>query len=65
MIDSPSYSETGSASGDNTHTLFGQTMGYVAVTAGFFALGAHAGRLGHIAEPSTPTSLTAQRAEGR
>jgi len=44
MIDSPSYSGTGSASGDDTHALFGQTMGYVAVTAGFFALGAYAGR---------------------
>jgi len=44
MIDSPSYSGTGSASSDNTHTLFGQTMGYVAATAGFFALGAYAGR---------------------
>src|SRR5215469_2805217 len=33
---------------DRTHTLFGQTMGYVAVTAGFFALGAYLGRnLGH------------------
>jgi FtsH-binding integral membrane protein len=44
MIDSPSYSGTGSASGDDTHTLFGQAMGYVAATAGFFALGAYAGR---------------------
>jgi len=25
-------------SGAETHTLFGQTMGYVAATAGFFAL---------------------------
>ena len=44
MIDSPSYSGAGSASGDDTHTLFGQTMGYVAATAGFFALGAYVGR---------------------
>jgi FtsH-binding integral membrane protein len=44
MIDSLSYSGTGSASGDRTHTLFGQTMGYVAATAGFFALGAYLGR---------------------
>jgi len=42
MIDSPSYS--GTASRDDTHTLFGQTMGYVAATAGFFALGAYLGR---------------------
>jgi len=44
MIGSPSYSGAGSASGDDTHTLFGQTMGYVAATAGFFALGAYTGR---------------------
>lgn len=44
MIDSPSYSGTGSASSDQTHALFGQTMGYVAVAAGFFALGAYPGR---------------------
>ncbi len=44
MIDSPSYSGTGSASSDDTHALFGQTMGYVAATAGFFALGAYVGR---------------------
>jgi FtsH-binding integral membrane protein len=29
---------------DWVHTLFAQTMGYVAVTAGLFALGAYAGR---------------------
>jgi FtsH-binding integral membrane protein len=29
---------------DRTRTLFGQTMWYVAVTAGFFALGAYLGR---------------------
>ena len=29
---------------DRAHTLFGQTMGYVAVTTGFFALGAYVGR---------------------
>jgi modulator of FtsH protease len=44
VIDSPSYSGTGLASRDDTHTLFGQTMGYVAATAGFFALGAYLGR---------------------
>jgi len=44
MIDSPSYSGAGSASSDHTHALFGQTMGYVAATAGFFALGAYLGR---------------------
>jgi FtsH-binding integral membrane protein len=40
MIDAPSYSGTS----DDTHTLFGQTMGYVAATAGFFALFAYLGR---------------------
>ena len=29
---------------DRAHTLFGQTMGYVAATAGIFALGAYMGR---------------------
>jgi len=32
------------ASSQETHTLFGQTMGLVAVTAGLFALGAYLGR---------------------
>ena len=40
MIDSPAYSGTS----DDTHTLFAQTMGYVAATAGFFALGAYLAR---------------------
>jgi FtsH-binding integral membrane protein len=44
MLDSPTYSGTESESGDQAHALFGQTMGYVAATAGFFALGAYAGR---------------------
>ena len=35
---------TGTASRDQTHTLFAQTMGYVAATAGLFALGAYLGR---------------------
>jgi uncharacterized protein len=38
------YRSAGVASGDRTHTLFSQTMGYVAVTAGLFALGAYLGR---------------------
>jgi modulator of FtsH protease len=29
---------------DRTRTLFGQVMGYVAATAGLFALGAYLGR---------------------
>jgi hypothetical protein len=44
MIDSPSYSGTGSVSDAEAHTLFGQTMEYVAATAGFFALFAYLGR---------------------
>jgi FtsH-binding integral membrane protein len=40
MLGSPTYSGTS----DDTHTLFGQTMGYVAATAGFFALGAYLAR---------------------
>jgi modulator of FtsH protease len=35
---------TGATARDRAHTLFGQTMGYVAVTTGFFALGAYLGR---------------------
>ena len=38
------YRNYGAATGDRTHTLFAQTMGYVAVTAGLFALGAYLGR---------------------
>ena len=34
----------GYATRDRTRTLFGQTMGLVALTAGFFALGAYLGR---------------------
>jgi len=41
-MDSPSFSET--ASSDDTHVLFGQTIAYVAATAGFFALGAYLAR---------------------
>jgi uncharacterized protein len=44
MSESLSLGTTGAATRDRTHTLFGQTMGYVAVTTGFFALGAYLGR---------------------
>jgi FtsH-binding integral membrane protein len=44
MISSPFQSGTGSVSGTETHTLFGQTMEYVAATAGFFALFAYLAR---------------------
>ena len=38
------YGSYGTATADRTRTLFAQTMGYVAITAGFFALGAYLGR---------------------
>jgi uncharacterized protein len=44
MNGSLAYGAPQVAQRDRTHTLFGQTMGYVAVTAGFFALGAYLGR---------------------
>jgi FtsH-binding integral membrane protein len=44
MTESLSFDSGGTAARDRVHTLFGQTMGYVAVTIGFFALGAYAGR---------------------
>ena len=48
MSESLSLGTVGAPSRDRTHSLFGQTMGYVAVTTGFFALGAYLGR--HLAE---------------
>jgi len=45
MSESLSLGTVGAAAQrDRTRTLFGQTMGYVAVTTGFFALGAYLGR---------------------
>jgi uncharacterized protein len=44
MSESSGYGAMGAADRDRTRTLFGQTMFYVAVTAGFFALGAYLGR---------------------
>jgi uncharacterized protein len=38
------YGSYGTATQDRTRTLFAQTMGFVAITAGFFALGAYLGR---------------------
>jgi FtsH-binding integral membrane protein len=43
-----SYGNVGTMTRDQVHSLFGQTMGYVAVTTGFFALGAYLGR--HLSE---------------
>ncbi len=44
MGETLSYQGYGTTSRTSTHTLFAQTMGYVAVTVGFFALGAYLGR---------------------
>jgi modulator of FtsH protease len=44
MSESLSYGAAGAAAQDRTRTLFGQTMAYVAVTTGFFALGCYLGR---------------------
>jgi uncharacterized protein len=44
MSDTLTYQETGAPTRAQAHTLFAQTMGYVAVTAALFALGAWLGR---------------------
>ena len=44
MSDSLSVGRLGAVDRDRSHALFGQTMGYVAVTAGCFALGSYLGR---------------------
>jgi modulator of FtsH protease len=44
MSDSLSAGRLGVMDRDRSHTLFAQTMGYVAVTAGVFALGSYLGR---------------------
>jgi len=44
MSESLSLGTVGATTRDRTHTLFGQTMGYVAVTTGFFAVGSYLGR---------------------
>jgi modulator of FtsH protease len=44
MSETLSYRSAGPATRDAMHTLFAQTMGYVAGTAGLFALGAYLGR---------------------
>lgn len=44
MSDVYGFGGTTPAASDRTRTLFGQTMGFVAVTAGLFALGAYLGR---------------------
>jgi FtsH-binding integral membrane protein len=44
MSQTLSYQQMGRAERGQAHTLFAQTMGYVAATAGFFTLGAWLGR---------------------
>jgi FtsH-binding integral membrane protein len=44
MSASLTHQGTGAISRDQTHALFAQTMGFVAVTAALFALGAYLGR---------------------
>jgi len=44
MSESLRYDRIGAPARARTHTLFAQTMGYVAVTAALFALGAYLGR---------------------
>jgi modulator of FtsH protease len=44
MSDAAAYDAGYPDTRDRTATLFGQTMAFVALTAGFFALGAYAGR---------------------
>src|ERR1700761_8807699 len=43
MTQTMNYRQMGTADRGQAHTLFAQTMGYVAITAGLFALGAWAG----------------------
>ena len=44
MTETLNYRQMGTADRGQAHALFAQTMGYVALTAGLFALGAWAGR---------------------
>ena len=44
MSESLTYPATAAPARDQVHTLFAQTMGYVAATAALFALGAYLGR---------------------
>jgi uncharacterized protein len=44
MSDAAAHQRLGTAARSQTHALFAQTVGYVALTAGLFALGARAGQ---------------------
>ena len=70
MTDSLAYRQMGTAARGQAHTLFAQTMAYVAATAALFALGAWLGRdlngvvgiiafiAGFGARPATPPGAT-------
>lgn len=44
MSEALTYQQMGMTARNRAHTLFAQTMGYVAITAALFALGAWLGR---------------------
>jgi hypothetical protein len=44
MSESLTYQRQGASTRDQVHTLFARSMGYVAATAGLFALGAYLDR---------------------
>ena len=50
MTDSLTYRRMGTAARGQAHTLFAQTMAYVAATAALFALGAWLGRAGQVSD---------------
>jgi modulator of FtsH protease len=58
MTESLACPPTGVAARDRSHTLFAQTMGYVALVAALFALGTYLSRALHggVASPSSPPS---------
>jgi len=69
MSDTLTYQQMGTAARGQTHTLFAQTMGYVAITAALFALGAWLGRnltgLGIVAFIAAFAALIAMRFAAR
>src|SRR6516164_401772 len=70
MTDSLTYQQTDTPARGQVHALFAQTMGYVAATAGLFALGAWLGRnltggVGIVAFIAAFAALIAMRAAAR
>ena len=70
MTQTLTYQQMGTAARSQAHTLFAQTMGYVAVTAALFALGAWLGRnltggVGIVAFIAAFAALIAMRAAAR